>query len=528
MNRSEELCMLVAPGANFGYDVLVYAGQSLWLRSRNEQEVVAELAQKNVMISPREVSLLGMKFIVYLAIAHQQRAASITAAMRLSGGFVCHLDATCEGRDPLLMSSIDSLSEIVLGNIKLPSEHQDHIVPFLQRIKETFGIPLALVHDLGRGILKAVAKVFPGVPDFICHFHFLRDIGKDFLETEYDIIRAKLSKHQISGKLRARAKKLKSDIDRNPDLIDALATGLANSPLPAAALQSLPGLNSYTLIQWALQGKSEGQGYGFPFDHPHLGFANRICRLHADVEQLAQTQLRGQWQDNAPYFKVLVDLKMVMKDKVLWQAVETLEKKITVFEKLRKAMRIAPQSGRRGLNDEGQKGNIRTIEHRATKFRAWLISRKDYAQNQDARNMIAQINKYWKKLFADPITIQTPSGATQIQPQRTNNILEQFFRSLKRAHRRKTGNAASSRMLRTMLAETPLVRNLQNPNYMKILLNGKTTLEEVFAEIDIDTLRKEFRKAQCDPEKIPAKLKALIATPDYPGKLIEMIRKAVA
>jgi uncharacterized C2H2 Zn-finger protein len=526
--RSEELGQLAPPGANFGYDVLVYVGQALWLRYRNEQEVVDELAQKNIRISPREVSLLGMKFIVYLAIAHRHIAADITAAMRTRGGFVCHLDATCEGRDPFLMSSIDSLSEIVLGNIKLPSEHQDHIIPFLQRIKKTFGIPLALVHDMARGILKAVAQVFPGVPDFICHFHFLRDIGKDFLETEYDVIRTKLRKHEISGKLRYRARQLKGEPDRNPALIDALATGLAHHTLPAAALQTLPGLNGYTLIQWALQGKSEGHGYGFPFDRPQLSFANRIRRLHADVEQLSRTQLRGQWQDNAPYFKILADLKTVMRDKALWHAVEELEKKITVFERLRQAMRIAPQSGRHGLNDEGQKSNIKTIKQRVMKFRGWLTSRKDYAHDQDARKMIGQIDQYWDKLFADPITVQTPSGPIQIQPQRTNNILEQFFRSLKRANRRKTGNAASSRMLRTMLAETPLVRNLQNPDYMKILLNGKTTLEAVFAEIDIDTLRKEFRKAQSDPEKIPAKLKALIAMPDYPGKLVEMIRKAVA
>jgi hypothetical protein len=62
---------------------------------------------------------------------------------------------------------------------------------------------------------------------------------------------------------------------------------------------------------------------------------------------------------------------------------------------------------------------------------------------------------------------------------------------------------------------------------MKILLNDKTTVEAVFVEIDIDTLRKEFRKAQSDPEKIPAKFKALIAMPDYPGKLVEMTRKEV-
>ncbi len=38
--RSEELCALVPPGANFGYDVMVYAGNALFLRYRNEEEVV--------------------------------------------------------------------------------------------------------------------------------------------------------------------------------------------------------------------------------------------------------------------------------------------------------------------------------------------------------------------------------------------------------------------------------------------------------------------------------------------------------
>ncbi len=142
--------------------------------------------------------------------------------------------------------------------------------------------------------------------------------------------------------------------------------------------------------------------------------------------------------------------------------------------------------------------------------------------------MIEQIDKYWEKLFADPITVQTPSGPILIQPQRTNNILEQFFRSLKRAIRRRTGNASSSRMLRTILAETPLVRNLENPSYMKILLNGKASIEEVFAETQIDTLRKAFREAQNTPEKIPSKLKPIIAMPDFPKKLVNMVKKAAA
>jgi len=526
-NRSDELCTLVAPGANFGYDVMVYAAKALFLRHRNEAEVVAELAQRNVQISSREVSLLGMKFVTYLAIAHERCASRVTTDMRTRGGYICHLDATCEGRDPLLMSSIDSLSEIVLGNVMLPAEDKNHIAPFLERIKKTYGIPLALVHDMGGGILKAVATVFPNVPDFICHFHFLRDIGKDFLGAEYDTIRKQLRKHGISGKLRSRAKYFKADLDRYPELIEALESSIENASLPAEARQFMPLLNVYALIQWTLKGKSEGHGYGFPFDHPHLVFAKRIRCLHGKAEKLQPLQLRGEWKDNKPYFKIFWDLNKIMKDKTLWKAVEAIEEKITVFEKLRGAMRIAPNSGHDGLNDEGQKGNIGTIEKRVKKFRTQLVRRKDYPQNPATQKMIEQIDKYWAKLFADPITVQTPSGSVQIQPQRTNNILEQFFRSLKRSNRRRTGNASSSRMLRTMLAETPLVRNLKNPQYMKILLDGKTSIEEVFAEIEINTLRKAFRSAQETPERIPHKLKPLIAMADFPEKLLTMLKKSV-
>jgi len=526
--RSEELCALVPPGANFGYDVMVYAGKALFLRHRNEAEVVAELAQQNVRISPREVSLLGMKFIVYLALAHHRRAPELHADMQTRGGYICHLDATCEGGDPFLMSSIDSLSNIVLGNVKLPAEDEAHIAPFLERLKQAFGVPLALVHDMGKGVLAAVAKVFPRVADFICHFHFLRDIGKDYLGAEYDTIRTRLSRHGISATLRRRAKQLKRDLDANPAMNSALQHGLENATLPTEDFAFAPVVGAYTLIQWVLSAKAEGDGYGFPFDRPHLAFAQRLRRLNADIDRIKDIHLRGQWRDNVPYFKIDVALRPLMKDKVLWKAVTALEAKVIVFEKLRQAMRIALPSSPHGLNDEGRIGHIHTIEKRVTAFRAWLTRRQDYPQNHAAQKMIEQIDEYWAKLFADPITVQTAAGPILIQPQRTNNILERFFRSLKRASRRRTGNASSGRMLRTILAETPLVRNLDNPHYMQILLNEKPSLEALFADVEIDTLRKAFREAQNDPERIPAKLKPIIAMPDFPEKFARMIEKAVA
>ena len=524
--HSEELAKLVAPGANFGYDILVYVGKALFLRHRNDREVVAELAQKNVQISTREIAYLGKKFITYLAMAHQQCAAHIKEAMQLRGGYVFHLDGTCEGQSPILMSGLDSLSEIVLGNVKLPSEKSDKIVPFLKDIKEQFGDPLALVHDMGKGILNAVAEVFPKTPDFICHFHFLRDIGKDLFGEDYDVIRQRLRQHGITTKLRYRAKQLKRPIDKNPDVIDALHCSIENDKLPASSLELIPTINVYSLILWALEGKNQGQGYGFPFDRPHLIFTRRLQEIYCHIDRLKDIQLRQSWKDNRPYFKIMGDMENIMADKVLWKTVDKIKPKIEVFDKLRDAMRIASVSGKRGLNHDGMESKIGSIEQRVKQFRLWLTSRKEYSTNQGYQKMIKQIEKYWEKLFADPITIDGPKGKIKIQPQRTNNIMEQYFRDVKRGNRRKTGNNSSSLMLQNMLAQTPLVRNLQNPEYMKILLDGKTSIEELFAEIEITRLRQEFQKAQQNPEKIPAKIKRIIDEPKYPEKLANILKKS--
>ncbi len=69
--------------------------------------------------------------------------------------------------------------------------------------------------------------------------------------------------------------------------------------------------------------------------------------------------------------------------------------------------------------------------------------------------------------------------------------MERFFRDLRRGARHRSGHNSISRLPQTMIAHTPLVRNLQNTDYLKILLNGQATLEECFAQIDVQTVRKD-------------------------------------
>jgi hypothetical protein len=59
--------------------------------------------------------------------------------MNTQGGYVLHLDGTCEGDDsPHLMSTIDTLSKIVLDNIKIPTENARQLIPFLRGIQHAY------------------------------------------------------------------------------------------------------------------------------------------------------------------------------------------------------------------------------------------------------------------------------------------------------------------------------------------------------------------------------------------------------
>lgn len=79
------------------------------------------------------------------------------------------------------------------------------------------------------GIGKAVATVFPGIRDFICHFHFLRDIGKDYLEPAYARLRKGLRRRLWHRALQAMLADtpLVKNLD-NPDYMKILLDGKEN------------------------------------------------------------------------------------------------------------------------------------------------------------------------------------------------------------------------------------------------------------------------------------------------------------
>jgi hypothetical protein len=491
----------------------------MFLQSWDAAQIQSGLESKGLPISSSEIAYLAKKFIVYLAQIHRESAESIKGHMSLNGGYILHIDGTMEADSPVLISVIDGISGFVLDNIKVPSERSKELILFLGRIKSNYGVPLALVHDMGQGILKAVKAVFPGIPDFICHFHFLRDIGRDLLDGEYDIIRKRLKKHGVQSYLNSLSSTLKDVVESNTSVVNAFKKRMEGENHRAGIMmEGMASISAFTLIKWILDGKKQGKGYGYPFDRPLFNLSQRFKKAYAAVDILRHEKFKGNGKEKGLFGKLWKKIGEIVSDRELNNAVRMMEEKAGIFDKLRNAMQIADPEGGDGLNDNG-KVRVSAIENNVKAFSSWLGGK-----GGEYKAMNSQIKKYWEKLFSDPIIVDTQQGKISIQPQRTNNIMERFFRDYRRSNRKKTGFDSLTRTLKTMIADTPLVKNLENDEYMKIILKGKTSLEARFAEINPKLIKEQLSEAQKEIRKMPEGIAKLIKIPNFGQKLIEAIQ----
>ena len=513
----EKINSLVPKHCNFGYDAIVHIGNELFSRHCTIDNIKQALMDRNIFISASEISYLAAKYVVYLSLAHKEITGKIKTEMQQNGGYILHIDGTCDGDSPHLMSALDQISGFVLHNIKIPTENSNDIVPLLQEIKQRYGNPIAIVTDMAKAFSNAITEVFEGVLHFICHFHFLRDIGKDLLSVSYDCIRKKLKTYKISYQLRYRLRKFKEsdtqiDISEMESSYIDLITGSYN--------ENLIHKVCFIMIHWCLDAKRSGNGYGFPFDRPLLVFYQRLVQMYKKLNTIKQI-LENKGLQNKLVEKLLADMNQLVTDNELKTYSKDITEKAEVFDQLRQALHIALPDKKNGLNDNGEDIDIRTIENKVNMFCERITKQQKY-QTTGYQKLIVQIEKYKGKLFADPIAVTKPLGEKiHIQPQRTNNLLEQFFRRIKRGYTKRSGNSKLKRVLQSMIADTPLIKNLENQNYRTILLNGNKTLAQRFAEINEKDVIEKMKKTKIDEQKIPKQLKKAIRK----TKLMEIFLK---
>jgi len=217
--RSVKLQQIVAPSCNLAYDVLAHVGWARFVQCRPCEEIQEELSRHHgIMVPVRTVNELGRKFVAYFQVVHQESIPLLRRDMGRRGGYILHVDGTCEGASPVLLVCLDSLSGQVLESRKIGSENHEEVLQVLNDVRRDWGVPLATVHDLRRSLITAARDAFPGTPQFVCHYHLVADVGKDLLSGHVDRLRGLFRRTKVRPKLRALRRSLK-------EILDIVATG---------------------------------------------------------------------------------------------------------------------------------------------------------------------------------------------------------------------------------------------------------------------------------------------------------------
>lgn len=419
--------------------------------------------------------------------------------IHLNGGYFVHLDGTCDGASPHMFCALEELLKLVLLARKIPSESAESIIPILEELKAVYGIPIGIICDMSKAIYKAIKIVFPEVPIFICHFHYLRDIGKDLFKNDHDLLVATMRDFSVKTTLSKLSRDLRHLIKDYSSLSAHLESNIEmifTKPLPEEVLAHL-------LIEWIQDYTCDLHGYGFPFDRANLALAKRMKEA---CEYLTHLVLKP--EDRLSRIKDYLE-EVLTAD--FLRLIENMEKKAAHFDMLRFIMRLALPNGKDGLNDSGEVVNMPSMKAEFKKFTDMEELKEAAIKDSGYRQMLTQLAKYKDQLFTDGVDVINNQGKkSHIQPERTNNCMERFFRDEKRGIRKRTGCKSINKVLKTMLAATPYVKNLENTDYLRVVLNGKATLAERFAEINSENVRKAMKKHEEEQDRLRPQIKKLI------------------
>jgi hypothetical protein len=500
--RAESVVRGILPNSVVGYDVMVFVGLQRFCQYRQREEIRGDLLQNHgIEVSTGEVSRLAKRFLGYLKALHEERGRQLQAVLANDGGWPLHIDATGEDGRGTLLVAFAGWRRWVLGAWKVPTERAEAIVPHLRTVVDRFGAPCAIMRDMGRGVTKAVDELVEAfgweIPVLTCHLHFLTDVGKDLLESDYGRLRALFRRFKVRPALRTLARDLGHKLAGN---IDEAREGLKVWQEDPQSAQELPrgdaGIASVRAFsQWILDYPSDGQYQDFPFDRPYLDLYDRcVLANRAIASFLAKTS--GDRKVDKALRRLQGIVEPVAADIPFSQVAQRLRRRANLFDELRNALRILPRASSRNrskVRNRPSAGNaleaFQDIREAVDQFCESLMERRpERGPGQDVRAaidlMMNHIEQYQASLWGHEIPVATGVGMEVRLVDRTNNLLENFFGTMKRGERRRSGRKILTQDLERLPPEAALACNLKQADYVEVLCGSLDLLPEAFAHLD--------------------------------------------
>jgi hypothetical protein len=501
--RASSLTEHIIPGRVIGYDVMAFVGIERFIHHRQREDIRSSLFNKHgISLSTGEISNLAMLFLSYLRDLHNRHTEQLRSALAADGGWPLHIDATCEDGRGTLLVALAGWRQWVLGAWKVPTERSEAIVPCLGEVVLRFGPPCAVMRDLGRGITLAVktliSELHLNIPVLACHYHFLQDIGNDLLKPAHTELGYLFRRTKIKPKLRALSRELGRKIGVH--IAQARENVKAWQEQPDTDLvlpQGKAGIATLRAFsQWVIDFHAESSNLDFPFTRPYLDFYDRS----KTALRAAGNFLRVKSTDE----KVLKLLKRfehilqpVASEVPFRRIAARLNSRAKLFDELRDSLRLFPERSSAAqienvpLPPEQQAQELQDIREELDKLILSLKTRRPKrGPAQDARNaidtLLTHIERHGDSLWGHAIPLPDNIGGGIGVVQRTNNILEGFFKGMKHDERRRSGRKNLTHDFETLPPAAALAYNLNRPDYVSIVCGSLECLHKAFAKLDSD------------------------------------------
>lgn len=499
--RAVSLAQCIEPGRVIGYDVMVWVGLQRFVEHRQREEIRAALEREHgIRISSGAISVLAARFADHLQALHHARATARRAALERDGGWPLHIDATGENGRGTLLVAYAGWRKWVLGAWKIPSERADQILPPLQEVVARFGHPCAVMRDLGRAMQQAAAELVAQweepIPILACHLHFLRDVGNDLLDSSYGALRSLFRRFKIRPALRALARdlggQLGPEIRRARQAVQQWQQGddgtqrLPDGPAGLATVRAL--------VQWVLDYAADATGDGMPFDRPYLDLYERCHQTQRALSAFLQTPPADRTVCRAAR-RLQRILDPLQRDLPCAPLVRQLQTRTKLFDQLRDALRLTSSRDTRRRaagaptdSPSQQVAELNDIRAALERFTAALAEQRPArGPAQDTRKAIdlilGHLERHGDYLWGHVISLPARAGGGIRLVERTNNLLEGFFHTVKHAERRRSGRKILTSDIECLPPAAMLALNLTRADYVATLCGSLARLPQAFADL---------------------------------------------
>jgi len=505
---------LIAPPKHvFAYDVMVFAGEQKFLFSKTLKTIRQTLLDDyGLRVSRSILSLYVQEFCCRFECLHYAKLAKLGRWIKKKQlGYMLHVDCSSEQKSDTVFVCYDRTSEIALVSEKVPSERLPFLVPILKKVRKRLGDPISTMSDLGMSILKALEKVFPNVERRICHFHFLRDVGKDIVGSSYEAVRIRVNESKINAELNAIERDILSVNSAPRRSAESLIKG--EGPLLRRCTRrqyaEVEPLLALRFVRSCRKLRSS-TGFGYPFDLPWVRYAEELCRqaveVHACLEVLQERRITP-----VSLLRIGSVFEPLLPGGALRNELDPVVHQCLIREKqfaeLRGVMHLwrsasagAPLSAKYGVASRSEivkfNGDLRRYRQR---LRQRVSSQGQIFRNEGYRVILGHIEKYWGSLLMHPSLWR----ALQCQVvDRTNNLAESGHRDGKHSLRKACGRPRIDREFSDYGAYLPVISNLKNRKYVEWVLGEHDNLAFEFAQLDnaeVAHHRERFLEAKHGP-----------------------------